>query len=180
MIPLPLHLRWSAHPPGRPTICPAPPPVSPARRTPDPRPLDLLPQEPPCVRPSAAPALAAAGRALLRSRCPSLVVPQLRFDSPIRVMPSLGAAAGELPYAPLQAAVLRGSCGVAAHDLGGQPEALVLQALYLPAHLLGPHATLHRGPPAPPPQTATLCGFSASGEVVVNRSSSLLMRCGDP
>src|SRR5215212_11858809 len=53
-LPLPLHLRWSAHPRRRLTICPAPLPMSPAQRTPDPRPPDLLPQEPPYVRSSAA------------------------------------------------------------------------------------------------------------------------------
>src|SRR5918995_1100454 len=40
-LPLPLHLRWSAHHRRRLTICPAPLPMSPARRTPDPRPPDL-------------------------------------------------------------------------------------------------------------------------------------------
>src|SRR5215211_4054068 len=40
-LPLPLHLRWSVHPRRRLTICPAPLPMSPARRTPDPRPPDL-------------------------------------------------------------------------------------------------------------------------------------------
>src|SRR5215204_3911715 len=40
-LPLPLHLRWSAHHRRHPTICPAPLPMSPAQRTPDPRPPDL-------------------------------------------------------------------------------------------------------------------------------------------
>src|SRR5215207_3257638 len=40
-LPLPLHLRWSTHPRRRLTICPAPLPMSPAQRTPDPRPPDL-------------------------------------------------------------------------------------------------------------------------------------------
>src|SRR5215213_7809292 len=62
-------------------------------------------------------------------------------------MPSLGT--GELPYASLQAPVLRDGCGVAAHNLGSQPEALVLQALYLTAHLLGPHAALTGGGSSP-------------------------------
>src|SRR5215203_5747960 len=40
-LPLPLHLRWSAHHRRRLTICLAPLPMSPAQRTPDPRPPDL-------------------------------------------------------------------------------------------------------------------------------------------
>src|SRR5829696_3115699 len=71
---------------------------------------------------------------------PSLVVPRLRFYGPVRVMPSLGT--GELPYPLLEAAIFPGGRGVAPHDLRGQPEALALQALYLPAHLLWPHAAL--------------------------------------
>src|SRR5215204_1747872 len=97
--------------------------------------------------------------------CSSLVVPKLRFDGPIQVIPSLGAGAGELPYAPLQAPVLRDGRGVTAHDLGGQPEALVLQAFYLQAYLLGPHAALHhRGQSSRATSTAAaLCGSSVSG-----------------
>src|SRR5215217_8809648 len=44
-LPLPLHLRWSAHPLRRLTICLAPPPMSPAQRTPDPRPPDPRPPD---------------------------------------------------------------------------------------------------------------------------------------
>src|SRR5215203_3617984 len=66
---------------------------------------------------------------ILSITLPSCAVPAFRFDGLVRVMPSLGA--GQLPYASLQAAVLRDGCGVAAHNLGGQSEALVLQALYL-------------------------------------------------
>src|SRR5215210_4045011 len=88
-------------------------------------------------------------------------------------MPSLGAGAGELPYAPLQAPILRDGRGVAAHDLGGQPEPLVLQALYLKARLLGPHAALHHcGRSSCATSTAAaLCGLSASGGVVLKRAS---------
>src|SRR5215212_7987476 len=69
-LPLPLHLRWSVHPRRRLTICPAPLPMSPAQRPPDPRLPDLLLQEPPYVRPSVAPPHVAIGRVLLRSCCP--------------------------------------------------------------------------------------------------------------
>src|SRR5687767_1110827 len=40
-LPLPLHLRWSVHHRRRLTKCPAPLPMSPVQRTPDPRPPDL-------------------------------------------------------------------------------------------------------------------------------------------
>src|SRR5919112_4397803 len=105
--------------------------------------------------------------------CSSLVVPKLRFDGPIRVVSSLGAGAGELPYAPLQAPVFRDGCGVAAHELGGRPEPLVLQALYPKAHLHGPHATLHhRGQSSRATSAAAaLCGLSVSGGVVLKRAS---------
>src|SRR5215212_8957448 len=82
-------------------------------------------------------------------------------------MPSLGT--GEISYALLQAAVLPGGRGVAAHDLRGQPEALILQVLYLPAHLLWPHAALLCGHPSCAAPTAAgifrawFMGFMATG-----------------
>src|SRR5829696_704999 len=102
---------------------------------------------------------------------PSLVVPHLRFYGPVRVMPSLGT--GELPYPLLEAAIFPGGRGVAPHDLRGQPEALALQALYLPAHLLFPHAALHRvrSQTATPAAAALFRGLSASAGVVAKSAS---------
>src|SRR5215212_2524402 len=83
-------------------------------------------------------------------------------------MASLGT--GELPYAPLQAAVLCDGRWAASHDLRGQPEARLLQALYLPAHLLWPHAALHCGQSSRATTTAAAISVSPerAGELVRN------------